>query len=106
MIQVVGELGTGSIPVGAVIHVQRKGMSWCCDTQGNTYELNKKTDLFEALITRALSSYDCIYTGTNKEEVKCVEARSYSWRLPRRWTITLARSAMSSSQSTRSPSTR
>jgi hypothetical protein len=96
VIQVVGDLGTGSIPVGAHVHVERRGMDWCCDTQGNTYILNPVTDQFETHVTKALGTFDSIYTGTNKEGKKCAVARNYSWRLPMRWTITLARSATSS----------
>lgn len=96
MLQPVGEL-CGNIPVGATVRVQRRGMDWCCDSQGNTYELHTPTDEFVTVVTHALGSSDMIYTGTNKEGDTCHsgKARSYCLRLPMNWTITLARSAMS-----------
>jgi len=93
MIQVVGDL-CPSIPAGATIRVQRRGMDWCCDSQGNTYALHEPTDEFITRVTCPLSASDCIYTGTNKEGKTCHsgKARNYSWRLPMNWTITIARS--------------
>ena len=62
MIQNVGEL-CGRVPAGANIRVQRRGMDWCTDTQGNMYVVNETTDEFVAYcITRPLAASDSIYT--------------------------------------------
>jgi hypothetical protein len=96
MLMPVYELGVGNIPVGAVVHVERRGMEWCTDTKGNVYELDEAADEFIALVSVALEASDQIYTGTRKDK-RCPsgKARSYSWRLPMNWTISLARSTTS-----------
>jgi hypothetical protein len=97
MIQPVYNL-CGSIPVGSTVRVQRRGMDWCCDSKGNTYVYDAPSDEFVSEITIQLDASDSIYTGTNKDKEvrRCDTARNYSWRLPRRWRITLTRSASGS----------
>lgn len=95
--QNVGQLA-GRIPVGSVVRVKRCGTDWCIDSKGNTYFLDVHADEFVARIETELAPSDVITTGAVKERkhAKCTQARLYSWRLPRHWTITLTRSATSS----------
>ena len=73
------------IAEGATVRVQRRGMDWCCDSQGNTYVYDAASDEFVTTVTNPLRASDCIYTGTNKDKEarRCDQARNYSLRLPR-----------------------